>query len=124
MSKKQEAEQRFDLQLPAEAESKFANASHSEDAPPQLADELLHELRTHQIELEMQNEELRSAYAALEASRDRYLQLYDFAPVCYLTLTEDGLIAEANLTCSTLLGVEREKLINRRFAKYINTRRW
>ena len=87
--------------------------------PPQLADELLHELRTRQIELEMQNEELRSAYAALEASRDRYLQLYDFAPVGYLTITGDGLITEANLTCGTLLGVEREKLIDRPFANYV-----
>jgi PAS domain-containing protein len=121
MSKKQVAEQQFDLQLPAEAEAKFANASHSDapPPPPQLADELLHELRTRQIDLEMQNEELQCAYAALEASRDAYKRLYDFAPIGYLTLTEDGLIAEANLPCSKQLGVEREKLINRRFAKYV-----
>ncbi len=116
MSKREERRHQFNLQLSAEAESKFANASHSDDAP---VDELLFELRTRQIELEMQKEELRSKYAALEASRDRYLQLYDFAPIGYLTLTEDGLIAEANLTCSAQLGVERDKLINRRFAKYV-----
>ncbi|MFA5924745.1 MAG: PAS domain-containing protein [Methylococcaceae bacterium] len=120
MNKNQEGKPQFDLQGPADAGAKSTSISQvKEGRSTQQADKLLHELRTYQIELEMLNEELRSAYAALEASRDRYLQLYDFAPVCYLTLTEDGLIAEANLTCSTQLGVEREKLINRRFANYI-----
>ena len=118
--KKSTTEDRFNQPFPADAVAKSTSISQvKEGRSTQQADELLHELRTYQIELEMQNEELRSAYAALEASRDRYLQLYDFAPVCYLTLTEDGLIAEANLTCSTQLGVEHEKLINRRFTNYI-----
>ena len=73
--------------------------------PPQLADELLHEIRKYQIELEKQNEELRSAYTALEASRDRYLQLYDFVPLVISPLRRKAK-AEANLTCSTLLGVD------------------
>ena len=107
MNKKQDGGQEFDLQLRAEVEKNLASTS--------LADEL----STYQIELEMQNEELRCAYAALQASCDAYKQLYDFAPVCYLTLTDEGLIAEANQTCSTVLGVESEKLINRRFAKYV-----
>ena len=120
MNKNQEGKPQFDLQGPAGAEARLVSTSPvEEDHSAHHADKLLHELRTYQIELEMRNEEPRCAYAALEASRDRYLQLYDFAPVCYLTLTEDGLIAEANLTCSTQLGVEREKLINRCFAKYI-----
>ncbi len=120
MNKNQEGKPQFDLQGPAGAEARLVSTSPvEEDYSAHHADKLLHELRTNQIELEMRNEEPRCAYAALEASRDRYLQLYDFAPVCYLTLTEDGLIAEANLTCSTQLGVEREKLINRYFAKYI-----
>jgi PAS domain S-box-containing protein len=82
-------------------------------------EELLFELRLHQTELEMQNDELRCTYLALEESRDRYLELYDFAPVAYLTLSENELITEANLTTATLLGVERNKLINSRFACYI-----
>ncbi|MDD1609560.1 MAG: PAS domain S-box protein [Methylococcaceae bacterium] len=81
--------------------------------------ELLHELRVHEIELEMQNEELRRAQLALEESRDRYVDLYEFAPVGYLTLNLDGIITEINLTAATLLGVERVKLTRQRFAVYI-----
>lgn len=85
----------------------------------QYVDELLRDLRLHQLELEMQNEELRRAQTALEASCDRYLQLYDFAPIGYLTLTENGLITEANQACAALLGVERGQLVNNRFDRYI-----
>ena len=85
-------------------------------APTRSSDELLHELQVHQIELEMQNEELRSAHIALEQSRARYLSLYEFAPVGYLTLNRAGLIEEINLTGAALFGVERKQLINRRFA--------
>ncbi|MDO9214279.1 MAG: PAS domain-containing protein [Methylococcales bacterium] len=81
--------------------------------------EILHELQVHQIELQMQNEELLRTQLALEESRDRYVDLYEFAPVGYLTLTIDGSITDINLTGATMLGVERMKLINRRFAPYI-----
>ena len=82
-------------------------------------DELLQSLHDHQIELEMQNEELRSAHIALEESRTRYLSLYEFAPVGYLTLTREGLINEINLTGATLLGMERSQLINHRFSALV-----
>jgi diguanylate cyclase (GGDEF)-like protein/PAS domain S-box-containing protein len=80
---------------------------------------LLHELRVYQIELEMQNEELRRAQLALAESRDRYLDLYEFAPVGYLTLNSQGIIVDINLTGTTLLGVARSKLINHSFAFYV-----
>ena len=86
---------------------------------PMESKKALHELRVHRIELEMQNEDLRDAQEALEESRDRYVDLYDFAPVGYLTLTDKGMIEEINLTASTLLGVERKKLQQHRFASLV-----
>jgi PAS domain S-box-containing protein len=83
------------------------------------SDELLHDLHVHQLELEMQNEELRAARIALEEARDRFIDLYDYAPVGYVTLNREGLISEINLTGSTLLGVDRASLINRRFATLV-----
>ena len=86
----------------------------------QTPEELIHELEVHQIELEMQAEELRRAHIALEESRDKYLDLYEFAPIGYFTLTDKALIAEVNLTGATLLGAERKKLVNARFRKFVS----
>jgi two-component system cell cycle sensor histidine kinase/response regulator CckA len=80
---------------------------------------LLHELQVHQIELEMQNTELRGAHIALEEARDSYVDLYDFAPVGYASLDEDGRIKQANLTTATLLGVERGKILGRPLAAFM-----
>jgi len=82
---------------------------------------LAHELDVHQVELEIQNEELRLARTAAEEARDRYLDLYDFAPVGYFTVDEHSRIIEANLTASELLKLEtRRNLLDTRFTKYIN----
>jgi len=81
--------------------------------------QLLHELRVHQIELEMQNEELREAQVELEASRTRFVDLYDLAPVGYITVSEVGAILEANLTAAALLGVARGTLVGRMFTRFI-----
>jgi diguanylate cyclase (GGDEF)-like protein/PAS domain S-box-containing protein len=81
--------------------------------------DLAHELGTHQIELEMQNEELRRAQGELEASRSRYADLYDFAPTSYLTFDKDGLIREMNLSGAGLLGVDRRRLINKPFSVFV-----
>jgi PAS domain S-box-containing protein len=80
---------------------------------------MLHELRVHQIELEMQNEELRRAQAELDAERAAYFDLYDLAPVGYCTVSEPGLILEANLTAAGLLGVARGTLVRQRLTSFV-----
>jgi chemotaxis family two-component system sensor kinase Cph1 len=80
---------------------------------------LIHELRVHQIELEMQNEELRLAQEAIEAARDRYFDLFDLAPVGYLLLSETGTVLAANLASASLLGIERNRLENSPMSRYI-----
>jgi len=80
---------------------------------------LIHELQVHQIELEMQNEELRRVQKELEESRYRYSDLYDFAPVGYFSFDKNGLIIEVNLTGAKKLGIERTFLINKPFSLFI-----
>jgi len=80
---------------------------------------LLQELQAHHIELEMQNEALREAQAMLEESRNRYSDLYDFAPLGYFTFNRNGLILEANLTGAEQLGMEREQIIEKPFIFYV-----
>ena len=80
---------------------------------------LVHELQVHQVELEMQNEELRRAQEELEASRARYFDLYDLAPVGYFTVSEQGTILEANLTAATLLGIERGTLLAQPLTRFV-----
>ena len=87
--------------------------------PVQDVQQLVHELQVYQIELEMQNEELRRTQQALETSRDRYSALYDFAPVGYLTLDRAGVILEANLTAARLLGSARGELLRQRLTDFI-----
>jgi len=86
---------------------------------PSANEALLHELRVHQIELEMQHDELRRTQLALEESRDRYVDLYEFAPIGYLTLSSHGAIAAINLTGAVMLGRERARLIAQRFATVV-----
>ena len=86
---------------------------------PAEAQRTLEELRIHQIELEMQNEELRTARERLEASRARYFDLYDLAPVGYFSLSKVGLILEANCTGAGMLGVDRSALPGQSFSRFI-----
>ena len=80
---------------------------------------LIEELRIHQVELEMQGEDLRRSQGELQEARDRYRELYDFAPVGYLTLSEKGNIQAANLAATTLLGVGRRTLVGMRFSGFV-----
>ena len=79
----------------------------------------LHELHVHQIELELQNEELRRVQIGLDTLRARYFDLYDLAPVGYLTISAAGLIQDANLTAGALLGTVRASLVGQSFCGFI-----
>ena len=82
---------------------------------------LVHELQVHQVELEIQNEELRQAQLDLAASVERYADLYDFAPIGYLSVSLDGQITRANLAAADMLRVERRHLTGKPLHRYIAT---
>lgn len=90
---------------------------HTLDVPQ--ARKLMHELRVHQIELEMQNDELQAAQAQLQAVTARYFDLYDMAPVGYLTLDADGVILTANSTATMLLASAGGSLAGQPLTKFI-----
>ncbi len=81
--------------------------------------QLVHKLQVRQIELERQNEELRRAQIELAHSRDRFNDLYDFAPVGYLTMKPDSTVIEANLTAATMLGLTQARLVGRKLTAFI-----
>ncbi len=103
----------------AEEKAQAIQARQPETLSSEEAGRLIHELQVHKIELELQNEELRRAQGELEASRARYFDLYDLAPVGYFSLSEQGLILEANLAGAGLLGLARRDLINQPISRYI-----
>ena len=104
--------------LRSEAESRLAHLANLKESNA-TAPTLLHELQIHKIELEMQNEELRRAQIEIEESRDRYLDLYEYAPVAYLTLAPNALITEINLTGAQLLREDRRSILHRRFDRFV-----
>ncbi len=81
-------------------------------------EELVQELQIHQVELEIQNEDLRLAQVELAEARDMYLDLYESAPVGCLTIGGDRLIRQANLTAASQLGLERSRLVGTRLSRY------
>ena len=119
-------ERRNTSQLREVAEALLAGAMQAK-VQKRPVEELLHELQVQHLELEMMAEQLRSSQIALEESRDRYIDLYDFAPVGYLTLTPEAIISEINLTGAELLGMGRKKLLGRRFVQSVapeDSERW
>jgi PAS domain S-box-containing protein len=89
------------------------------EAPAGEMAQLLHELTVYQSELEIQNEELRRVHMEVESSRDRFVQLYDHAPVGYLTLDSNGVVLESNLTAASLLGLDRRVLVRKRLSRFV-----
>jgi PAS domain S-box-containing protein len=87
---------------------------------PAVVLKLMHELQVHQIELEIQNEELRKRQLQLEEARERYFDLYELAPVSYCTISEHGVILEANLAAAELLGEPRSALVGQYISHYIS----
>lgn len=116
-------EKAAELRKRAEGVAREKTAQTSENLDNLTAEEtlkMLRELRVHQIELEIQNEELRRSQKELDAARARYFDLYDLAPVGYITLSEKGLILESNLTAATLIGVQRGSLIKQPITRFIH----
>jgi PAS domain S-box-containing protein len=105
--------------LRQEAEAKLSKRKKS-PATETDSKRLIHELQVHQIELEMQNEQLVLAQTESEVAHRQYADLYDFAPVGYFTLTRNGTIRMTNLTGASLLGVDRSKLVKSRFGVFVS----
>jgi PAS domain-containing protein len=104
------------------AEEQLKENQQKTDIPPVEFEvkKLVHELQVHQIELEMQNEELRHAYETAEAALKKYTMLYDFAPTGYFTLDHDGRICELNFSGAEMLGDKRFSLINSNFKLFVS----
>lgn len=108
-----ELRQRAEALLPARSAGRTAPET------PENLQRLLHELQVHQIELEIQNEELQLAQSHVETALERFADFYDFAPVGFITLSRDGTISRANLAGARLLEAERSRLVGKRFATYV-----
>lgn len=108
--------------LRIKAEERLKEKQKGIDKPGLELDEkrLMHELQVHQIELEMQNEELRLAYETAETALKKYTMLYDFAPVGYFTLDSDASISELNFTSAEMLGDRRFSLVNSNFKLFVS----
>ena len=108
-----------DLRRRAEEKAKADEARSMEPLSPDQVREVLHELRVHQIELELQNAELQRTRDEVEAALERYTDLYDFAPAGYITVSDQGVIVEANRTAATLLNLVAETLVGQSFFRFI-----
>ena len=115
---------RTEVELRQQAEAillkKTAQSTGQFDAVPvEALREIVHELNVHQIELELQNEELRQTQLELNTAKSRYFDLYDLAPVSYLSVSKNGLISQANLAAATLMGLPRRTLLSKPLSRFI-----
>lgn len=116
-----ENQEESELRQRAEKKLKVATSGNEEISgmSPEKMASLIHELEVHQIELEMQNEELLRTQGELEKTRDEYSHLYDFAPVGYFTVSDKGTIEGVNLPGAAMIGIERNALIGKPFTRFI-----
>lgn len=123
MKKEKQNSEVYDLRRHAEDELRNTFEPGDDDDLAKMSGEniasLIHELRVHQIELQLQNEELRRIQEELEKTRDRYSHLYDSAPIGYMTVSEKGILKEVNLTLATMLGEVRGLLIGKFFNHFV-----
>ncbi len=112
-----------DAEIRRRAEKIFAGTvagdRGSSGISPEESADVIHELRVHQIELKMQNEELRRIQGELEKSRNRYSHLFDFSPFGYFNVDEKGIIKQVNLTAAAMVGIERGSLIGKAFTRIV-----
>jgi PAS domain-containing protein len=118
--KKQENDQSETKELRQKAEVELMSRKLSNITEDVDNLKLMHELQVHKIELEMQNEELVKAREQAESAMEKYVDLYDFAPSGYLTLSEEREITDLNFSAATMLGKDRSHLKNTRFGLYIS----
>jgi PAS domain S-box-containing protein len=121
--KKEKIKSNKSVDLRRKAEEKLSSTTARSGGAPDKqkpdVNQLLHELEVHQIELEMQNDELRKAQIIIEEARHKYFELYDLAPVGYLILDEKGKILDVNLTAAELFGTDKISFINKNINSYI-----
>jgi PAS domain S-box-containing protein len=108
-----------DLRKRAEDKYRMDEATAFKPLTHEETEKLSHELQVHQIELDMQNEALRESLANMESARAEYFDLYDLAPIGYLTLSNEGVVLKANLAAATMLGVERTCLLKKQLSQFI-----
>jgi hypothetical protein len=108
------------LRLKAEEQLKLTQAKTNLSESEPDNQKLVHELQVHQIELEMQNDELRVANEVAQIALKNYTMLYDLAPVGFFTLEQDGTITELNFTGAELLGDRRYSLVSNNFKLYVS----
>jgi PAS domain-containing protein len=108
------------LRLKAEEQLKMKQNKGEKPVMETDLKKLLHELQVHQIELEMQNDELREAYETAETALKKYTMLYDFSPMGYFTLDSEGSICDLNFTAAEMLGDKRFSLIDSNFKLFIS----
>lgn len=115
---KQQANIKRDFAIRAAKASATTRTLYAEDSEPGMR-KLIREFRAYLLDLEMQNERLRRSLSRLEKSRKRYAEIYDVAPTAQFSLNHNGIIRQANTAGGTLLGIDRDKLIDRRFRLFI-----